>query len=371
MISNAEKVKSLPALEKSIKLANQLLVPILWIPALICTLLCCFTPAPGSNSRTICIIIAASCYLIIFAIKFLNKRFTEKDMAYRVFQNATVTKLDFPNLIPLLALAVVIALPFYLLFVTSLKNPSEANAFKFTWWPEEGIDLSSYKEVFTANNAMGVTMGQAVINSFIYAIIPTVVGILSASVAAYAFSKLKFKGRNLMYSLLIMTMMMPGCVTMATSYLVYDRIGWTDYMMPLPLPLIVPGLFGTAACTMFLREFFMGVPDGLLEAAKIDGAGRWRSFLYIMLPLAKPALTAQFILGFITRFNDYMGPLIYLQNPDKYTVQIALNALNTGNADLAMLASAGVLALVPMLLLYAIFQKKIINGISISSGLKG
>ena len=85
----------------------------------------------------------------------------------------------------------------------------------------------------------------------------------------------------------------------------------------------------------------MGIPDGLLEAAKIDGAGRWKSFLYIMLPLAKPALMAQFILGFITKFNDYMGPLIYLQNPDRYTVQIALNALNTGNADLAMLASAG------------------------------
>ena len=371
MISNAERTRTLPVWKKSVKLIHQILVPLLWLPALVCTLLCCFKPAEGSNSRTICIIVAASCYLIIFGIKYLNKRFTDKEIAYRTFQNTTVSKLDLPNLIPLLALTVVIAIPFYLLLITSLKNPSEANAFQFTWWPREGIDLESYKEVFDANNAMGVTMGQAVINSFIYAIIPTVVGILSASVAAYAFSKLKFKGRDLMYSLLIMTMMMPGCVTMATSYLVYDRIGWTNYMMPLPLPLIVPGLFGTAACTMFLREFFMGIPDGLLEAAKIDGAGRWRTFIHIMLPLAKPALMAQFILGFITKFNDYMGPLIYLQNPEKYTVQIALNALNTGNADLAMLASAGVLALVPMLLLYVIFQKQIINGISISSGLKG
>ena len=371
MISNAEKIKGLPIWKKCVKLSNQIFVPLLWVPAVVCTLLCCFKPAQGSNSRTICILIAASCYLIIFGIKFLHNHFSKKEIAYRTFQNNTVKKLDLPNLIPLLALTVVIALPFYLLFITSLKNPSEANAFQFTWWPKENIDLTSYEEVFSANNAMGVTMWQAVMNSFIYAIIPTVVGILSAAVAAYAFSKLKFKGRDLMYSLLIMTMMMPGCVTMATSYLVYDRIGWTDYMMPLPLPLIVPGLFGTAACTMFLREFFMGIPDGLLEAAKIDGAGRWKSFLYIMLPLAKPALMAQFILGFITKFNDYMGPLIYLQNPERYTVQIALNALNTGNADLAVLASAGVLALVPMLVLYIVFQKQIINGISISSGLKG
>lgn len=371
MISNPEKIKDLPVWKKCVKLIHQILVPILWLPAIVCSLLCFFKPAEGSNSRTVCMIIAAVSYIVIFAIKLLNKRFAKQEMAYRTFQMKPVKKLDLENLVPLLALMVVIALPFYLLFITSLKNPSEANAFQFNWWPKEGIDLTSYEEVFSANNAMGVTMMQAVINSFVYAIIPTVVGILSASVAAYAFSKLKFKGRNMMYSILIMTMMMPGCVTMATSYLVYDQIGWTNYMMPLPLPLIVPGLFGTAACTMFLREFFMGIPDGLLEAAKIDGAGRWKSFVYIMLPLAKPALTAQFILGFITKFNDYMGPLIYLQNPERYTVQIALNALNTGNADLAMLASAGVLALVPMLLLYVVFQKQIINGISISSGLKG
>ena len=167
MISNAEKIKDLPVWKKCVKLIHQILVPLFWLPALVCTLLCCFKPAEGSNSRIICIIIAASCYLIIFGIKYLNKRFTNKEMAYRTFQNTTVKNLDLPNLIPLLALTVVIALPFYLLFVTSLKNPSEANAFQFNWWPKEGIDLDSYKEVFTANNAMGVTMGQAV-SSVVY-----------------------------------------------------------------------------------------------------------------------------------------------------------------------------------------------------------
>ena len=122
MISNAEKIKSLPAWKKCVKLIHQILVPLLWLPALVCSLLCCFKPAEGSNSRTICIIIAASCYLIIFGIKYLNKRFTNKEMAYRTFQNTTVKNWDLPNLIPLLALTVVIALPFYLLFVTSLKS---------------------------------------------------------------------------------------------------------------------------------------------------------------------------------------------------------------------------------------------------------
>ncbi len=363
----SKKKYDLPLWKRLLKVIHDVVVPFLWMSGVICGLLSCFQSAEGSNSRLICICIAVFSFAVIFTVKFFHNRFRDKDTAYRCFQYALVEKLDLANLLPLLILTLLIAIPFYMVFVSSLKNPIEANAFEFTWWPKEGIDLNSYKEIFQYGDAIGVTIGRAIINSFIYAIIPTTVGLLSSAIAAYAFSKLRFRGRNTLYNLLIMTMMMPGCVTMATGYLMYDWYGWTNS----PLPLIVPGLFGGAACVMFLREFFMGIPDGLLEAAEIDGAGTWRRFIYIMLPLAKPALTAQFILGFISSFNDYMGPLIYLNDPSGYTIQVALSFFSEAVFDNAMVASACVCAIIPMLLLYILFQKTILSGISISSGIKG
>lgn len=369
MISKTVRLNNtLPLWKKVFKTLYGLLLPFLWVAAVVCTILCCFKPAEGSNSRTICLIVAIVSYTCIIAAKIINRKITKADDSYRVYQSRVSEALDLQHLVPLLVLAVVIAFPFYLLFVTSIKNPIEANSFEFSWWPKQGIDTQSYKEIFEMEHAIGVTLFQAILNSFIYAIIPNVVGLFSAAVAAYAFSKLKFRGRNVLYRILIATMMMPGCVTMASSYLMYDYVyGWTNTA----LPLIVPGLFGGAVCVMFLREFFMGIPDGLLEAARMDGAGRVRAFFHIMLPLAKPALTAQFILGFITSFNDYMGPLIYLNDPSGYTIQVALDFLNGAVADNSLVASACVFALVPMLLLYILFQKTILNGISISSGLKG
>lgn len=366
MISEKMIAKKLPAWKAAVKLFNDLLLPVLWVPAILCSILSCFKPAEGSKSRLICMLLAVCCIAVIAIVKILHSNL-KKDGKYEVFQPRIVAKLDLGNLIPLVVLAVVIAFPFYLLFVTSIKSPIEANAFQFTWWPKDGVETQSYKDLFSFEAAIGITMGRAVLNSFIYAIIPNVVGLLASATAAYAFSKLKFRGRNAMYHLLIMTMMMPGCVTMATGYLMFDWYGWTNS----PLPLIIPGLFGGAASVMFLREFFMGIPDGLLEAATIDGAGRWKRFFLIVLPLAKPALTAQFILGFISSFNDYMGPLIYLNDPSGYTVQVALDFLSSAVMDNALVAAAGVLALVPMLALYILFQKTILNGISISSGLKG
>lgn len=358
--------KSLPAWKIAIKLLNELLVPLLWVPAVLFTILPCFKPAEGSNSRVVHSLIAIACYVVIITVKVIHGRL-KKEGKYTAYQSRIVSKLDLANLVPLFVLAVVIAFPFYLLFVTSIKSPIEANSFDFTWWPKQGATTQAYNEIVVVESVIGITMTQAVINSFVYAIIPNVIGLLASAVAAYSFSKLRYRGRDAMYYMLIMTMMMPGCVTMATGYLMFDWYGWTNS----PLPLIVPGLFGGAACIMFLREFFMGIPDGLLEAASIDGAGRWRRFFSIVMPLAKPALMAQFILGFISSFNDYMGPLIYLNNPSGYTVQVTLDFLSSAVMDNSLVAAAGVLALVPMLLLYIIFQKTILKGISISSGLKG
>ncbi|MBQ8802330.1 MAG: carbohydrate ABC transporter permease [Tyzzerella sp.] len=352
---------------KGYKTMYGFLVPILWVVAVICGTLCCFRAEEGSNSRIICAVLLICSLVLIGLLKLIDQKLDKTNAYYHIYQSPLVKKMDPGVMIPLCLMVVVVALPFYILVVTSIKTPLEANSLDFSWWPKEGIDLASYKELFSYGGSIGITMGQAVLNSFIYAIVPTVIGVFVAALSAYSFAKLKFPGRDLMYHLLIMTMMMPGCVTMTTSYIMFDWYGWTDSA----LPLIVPGCFSAAATVMFLREFFMGIPDGLLEAAKIDGAGKWKAFLLIVLPIGKPALMAQLVLGFISKYNDFLTPLIYLNNPRGYTIQVALDFLNNSVQDKSLVASAGVFSLVTMLLLYVIFQKRIIDGISMSSGLKG
>lgn len=355
-----------PAL-KILKYLHDFLRPVLGATAVVCAILCCFDPAEDSNSDVVNLIVLACSVLGIVALNIVNKLLREKSRDYKIYQTFVSHKLDWSNLLPLLILTVVIGLPFYILFVTSIKTPFESGSLDFTWWPKEGIDLNSYKELFSYGNILGVSMLDLAWNSFVYAIIPTIIGVLVSALSAYAFSKLKFPGRNTMYHLLIMTMMMPGCVTMTTSYLMYSWYGWTNSA----LPLIIPGCFGAAATVMFMREYFMGIPDQMLEAARMDGAGKWSSFLLIVLPLGKPAILAQFILGFIGKYNDFMGPLIYLNDPEKYTLQVALDMISQFPLDKSLIASACVFALAPMLLVYVFLQKKILNGISMTSGLKG
>lgn len=361
------KAKTVTPFRKGYKTIYGFLIPMLQALAVICAVLVCFQSAEGSNSRMIAAGILLVSILAILVLKAIHHSFEKKDESYMIWQSKTVHKLNPETLIPLLIMTVVVALPFYILVVTAIKTPIEASNLVFTWWPKEGIDLESFKELFSYGDAIGITMGQAIVNSFIYAIVPTVIGLVAAALSAYAFAKLKFKGRDTMYQLLIMTMMMPSCVTMTTAYIMYDWYGWTNT----PLPIVVPGCFSAAATVMFLREYFMGIPDGILEAARIDGAGKWKAFALIMIPLGKPALLAQFILNFITKYNDFVNPLIYLNRAENYTIQVALDFLNGAVGDKSLIASAGVFSLAPMLLLYVIFQKPIINGISMSSGLKG
>lgn len=344
-----------------------LLMPVLVLAIVLSSILCCFQAKEGSNSRWIALMTLVISILLVLIFYCINRKKDKNDVGYRQYVSKLVKKIEPSTLIPLLVMTVIVLLPFYILVITSVKTHFEAGSVVFTWWPKEGFDLSSYVDVLALGDTWGMPVGKSLLNSFIYAFVPTVVGLFSSAISAYAFSKLHFKGRDLLFSILLFTMMMPGCVTMTTSYLVYDIYGWTNSA----LPIMIPGLFGGAATVLFLKEYFTGVPDGLLEAARIDGSGKWKSFFYIMLPLGKPALIAQFILGFISHYNEFMSALIYLNDPEKYTVQILLTFLETMAIDASMLATAGVISLVPMLLLYVIFQKKIIDGISMSSGIKG
>lgn len=265
--------------------------------------------------------------------------------------------------------AVIIVFPFSIILVTSFKTWADSSSLTFEWIPANGFTLEGYKEVFSfrANPDSALpTLVRSFINTVLYIIPPTVIGLFTSSMAAYAFAKLKFRAKNVMYSILLATMMIPGTITIAPQFSIYDAIQWVDT----PLPLMIPGMFGAAACVFFMRQFFSGIPDSLVEAAKLDGESYIGIFFRIMVPLSVPALLAQGLLGFIGGYNDYFNPLIYLQSSELQTLQVALRTFSTVYALKPSIVMAGtVVALVPMLIIYFFAQDYFIEGIA-ASGLK-
>ena len=189
-------------------------------------------------------------------------------------------------------------------------------------------------------------------------------GVFFSALSAYAFSKLRFKAKKVMFAVLLGSMMLPGVFTMTPAYLIYDMIGWTDSF----LPLMIPNMLGTASCTFYLTQYFKGVPDELMEAAKVDGLGNFGIFIRIMLPLSLPALVAQILLWFISGYNDYFGPMLYLNSKKKYTLQLILNLMVNPDGSWPKIMSGCIVIMVPILLLYLVFQKYFIKGITLSSG---
>ena len=260
-----------------------------------------------------------------------------------------------------------ILVPFYIVIVTSFKQWDEANSTNFTWWPTMGFSFEGYAQVFEkpiANAYTAILTG--FLNTLWIIIPPTLLGLFTSALAAYAFAKLRFRGKNILFGILLATMMIPGMVTLVPAFTIYDLIGWRGT----PLPLMIPGMFGAAACVFYLRQFFTGIPTETLEAAKLDGLGYVGIFFWIMVPLSKSALIAQGVLGFVGGYNDYFGPLLYLTSPPLQTLQIALTTfVNQYNSNWPSIMAGTLVALLPTVIIYIVAQKYFIEGIA-SSGLK-
>ena len=267
--------------------------------------------------------------------------------------------------------ALTILIPFYVIVITAFKaSHAVATHIPFIWFPKfDELSFRAFGNLFTTYTiSTGKSMVlTGIINTFIIVIPNTVVGMISSSVSAYAFAKLKFKGKNLMFALLLFTMMLPGIVMLIPSYILFDALYLTDTYFPL----MAPAMVGAAACVFFLRQFFSGIPDEVIDAAKLDGLSYPGIYWKIMLPLSLPAVFAQAILGFVAGYNDYLAPLIYLTSPEKYTLQIALQFFSGSTLkDLPTVMAGAVLALLPTTLIYVFAQKYFVEGIAIT-GLKG
>lgn len=264
--------------------------------------------------------------------------------------------------------AAFIVVPLYVVIITSFKTTAEANGTKFYWWPKEGFSLAGYIKIFSTNQvnrnlirAFGVTL---------WMYVPTIViGVFVSAMAAYGFAKMDFFLKKPIFAILMSSMTLPNSVGMIASIVIYNSIGW----MGTPLPLMIPRMMGSIGIVFFLRQFYMGLPDDLIGAARVDGLGDYGIFLRVAMPLSLPALGSQFILTFITAYNDYLGPLYYLiGNPELYPLQLSLSYWRTAsNPDWSVLMAGAMVATIPMLCLYLLSQKFILKGVAITSGLKG
>ncbi|MBB3129983.1 multiple sugar transport system permease protein [Paenibacillus rhizosphaerae] len=257
--------------------------------------------------------------------------------------------------------ACIMALPFVWMLLSSLKDLSQVFIVPPKWIPDPFV-WSNFKTSLTA-----LPFGRAYFNSFYINVIVVASQLFTCSMAAYAFAKIRFPFREPLFVLFLATMMVPGQVTIIPLYLMMKSIGWLDSH----LSIIVPAALFNAFGVFLLRQFFRGIPKEMEEAAIVDGANRWTIYARIMLPLVKPALSALGIFTFLGMWNSFFYPLIFLNTPEKFTVPMMLN-LYRGmySTDWTLMMAGASIALIPVLIVYIIGQRYIIEGVTLS-GIKG
>jgi multiple sugar transport system permease protein len=205
-------------------------------------------------------------------------------------------------------------------------------------------------------------------NSLIYAVIGTTLHVVMSAVVAYGFARLRFRGKNVLFSIMLLTLMLPEQVIIIPQYIIFSQLNWVNTF----LPLLLPRIGGEAFFIFMIVQFIRGIPIDLDEAGMIDGCGKAGVFYYIILPQLKPALITAAIFSFYWTWNDFLGPLIYLTKPELYTVSVALRAFSdpSGMTDWGAIFAMLSLSLVPVFVIFIVFQRYLVEGIA-TTGLKG
>lgn len=258
----------------------------------------------------------------------------------------------------LIGLALLFLVPLLWVLSSSLKYPAQVFSIPVKWIPDP-IQWFNYIEVFEL-----VPFGRYALNSLIVAGSATIGAVFSSSVVAYSLSRLRWPGRELVFMMVLGTMMLPAVVTLIPTFILMKNLGWLNTY----LPLIVPSWFGANAFYIFLmRQFMLSIPLALDEAARIDGANSFRIYGQIILPLSKAVIAAVVIFAFLERYNDLLGPAMYLTTAEKYTLSIGLHALSGtyGNFWPYVMAASTLMTL-PIVVIFVIFQRQFVQGIQMS-----
>lgn len=266
-------------------------------------------------------------------------------------------------LLVIIAGAAIIVLPLAWMVSTSLKKQMEVFVLPPKWIPAPP-QWGNYAEVFE-----GAPFDRYLLNSAIITGSCVVGNLISCSLAAYGFARLRFPGRDLFFVLILSTMMLPESMTLIPRFIIFEKLDWLNSFKPM----IVPSFFGGAFQIFLLRQFFRTIPVDLEDAARLDGAGTFRIFATIVLPLSKPALVTAAIFTFIFTWNDFLRPLLYLNREDLYTVSIGLlnfTGSNRVGPQMHLLMAASFLATIPVLIVFLLAQRLFVKGI-VFSGIKG
>jgi multiple sugar transport system permease protein len=257
--------------------------------------------------------------------------------------------------------AIMFLLPFLWMFSTSLKASNEIFILPPKWIPDT-LHWENYTEALALapfglylRNTLFVTLGNMLGNLF------------SCTLAAYAFARLRARGKNFLFLLMLGTVMLPNWVTLIPQYVLFSSIGWSNSFAPL----MIPAWFGWPFFIFLLRQFFMTIPKELEEAARLDGASTFGIFWRIFLPLSKPALATVAVLAFIGNWNNFLTPLIYLRDTDLHTLAIAVNRFRGQYAVYYnFMMAISVLVVIPVIIIFFISQRFLVKGI-VTTGLKG
>jgi multiple sugar transport system permease protein len=265
--------------------------------------------------------------------------------------------------IVLAAGAVFMIAPLVWMLSTSLKTKLEVFALPPVWIPQVP-QWDTYVRMWTDSYVL-----DGIRNSLVVSLSVTVIGTFTCSLAAFALAKMRMPFKNAIFVGLLTGIMIPFPTIMIPQFVMFSKIGWVDTLWPL----IVPAIFGNIVMIFFLRQYLASVPDSLVEAAKIDGASYWQIFWRMIMPIIRPAVAAQFILWFMAVWNDYLAPILYLNTPERQTLQVVIANMNVEYAtqrDYPLIMAASVVAVLPILVVFLIFQRQIIESVALT-GTKG
>jgi multiple sugar transport system permease protein len=254
----------------------------------------------------------------------------------------------------LVILALLIILPLVWMVITSFKT--DADAVRNPFGLPNPISTDAYVTLSSGQQPIFLWLW----NSFAAAALQTVLILVTASMGAYALARMEFAGKRIVFGLIISTLLVPPVVFLIPNYLIVQNLGWLDTI----LAITVPGAAG-AFGIFFLRQFFVGLPVEIEEAARIDGAGEFRIFLQVVLPLARPALATLAVLSFLNNWNDFLWPVYVLLSPENMTLQPGLSMLQGAySTHFAIVMAGAVIASVPVLILFAIAQRQIVDSVA-------
>lgn len=263
----------------------------------------------------------------------------------------------------LILVSILFIFPFYWMVITALKDNTRVFTYPIEWWP----DPVRWDNFTTAVNYSGFPFFLYLRNSLFYSVSVAVGTIISCAAVGYGFARMRFPGREMLFVLTIATLMIPGIVTFIPTFILFKSLG----MLGTYAPLVLPAFFGNAFFIFMMRQFFQGMPAELTDAARVDGAGEFRIFWQIMLPLVRPALLVMAVFTFLWTWHEFFGPLVYLSNQNQYPLSLGLFAFRAQRiTEWSLMMAASTLATLPLIVVFFFAQRYFLEGIRLT-GIKG